>query len=206
MTRRARRSWIARPRWQDLVLVVAALTAIVALRNAEPNYTERLLPIMVHGKVGQRVEARNFAVSVKRAKLARAYLVDGRGSDAPPRRVETSGVWMSVLAEVEALQAPGLVGARILTRDGLVYQGNSDRPPVVVNFTSLRLEPGLPMTGAWFFELPEDQVEGARLQVFWGSYEGLGGIDHMLDIDLGIDAADTRTLLAEAPDPLDLRG
>lgn len=204
MNVRRRPRWL--PRWRDLLLAMLALVAIVVLRNAEPAYNERLLPIVLDGGVEQRIQARNFAVEAKRPKLAHAYLVDG-GAPAPaPRRVATAGIWLSVVADVEALRVPGLVGARIRTRDGLLYQGNQDRPATAVNFIGKTLDPGLPVTGAWFFELPPGQVEGARLQLFWGPYDGLGGIDHLVDIDLGLDATRTRQLLDEAPAALDLRG
>lgn len=194
-----------RLRWRDAVLVLLALALIVVLRKAEPSYDEKLAPIVVHGSSDlERVEARNFAVDVRGFKLARAYLVAGPYHDPQPRRVSTSGVWLSLVAEVEAMQTPGYVSAFVRTRDGLKYRAG-DRPQHPINLGRRQLAPVLPEHGAWFVELPPDALEGAHLEVFWGASGSPGRVDHLVDIDLGIDAARARALLAEAPPLLDLR-
>lgn len=192
-------------RWRDVALVLVALALIVVLRKAEPSYEEKLAPIVVHGSAKlERVEARNFAVDVRGFKLARAYLVAGPYHDPKPRRVSTSGVWLSLVAEVEALQKPGSVSAFVRTRDGLKYRAG-DRPQHDINLARRMLAPALPEHGAWFVELPPDALEGAHLEVLWGPLGSPGRVDHLVDIDLGIDAARARALLAEAPPLLDLR-
>ena len=194
-----------RVRWRDAVLVLVALALIVVLREAEPSYDEKLAPIVVHGSAKlERVEARNFAVDVRGFKLARAYLVAGPYHDPKPKRVSTSGVWLSLVAEVEALQTPGYVSAFVRTRDGLKYRAG-DRPRHPINLGGRSLAPALPEHGAWFVELPPDALEGAHLEVLWGASGSPGRVDHLVDIDLGIDAERARALLAEAPPLLDLR-
>lgn len=194
-----------RLRWRDVALVLVALALIVVLRKAEPSYEEKLAPIVVRGSAKlERVEARNFAVDVRGFKLARAYLVAGPYHDPQPLRVSTSGVWLSLVAEVEALQTPGHVSAFVRTREGMKYRAG-DRPQHAINLSRRQLAPALPEHGAWFVELPPDALEGAHLEVLWGPLGSPGRVDHLVDIDLGIDAARARTLLAEAPPLLDLR-
>lgn len=196
-----------RLRWRHAALVLLALALIVALRKAEPSYEQKLAPIVVHGSAGfERVEARNFAVDVRGFKLARAYLVAGPYHDPQPKRVSTSGVWLSVVADVEALQSPGQVDAYIRTRDGLRYRASRDRPDHDANLGARTLAPLLPERGAWFFELPPDRLQGAHLEVFWGVLGAPGRVDNVVDIDLGIDDARAQALLDEAPPLLDLRG
>jgi hypothetical protein len=196
-----------RPRWRDAALVLLALALIVVLRNAEPGYEEKLAPIMLQGSADlERIEARNFAVDVRGFKLARAYLVAGPYHDPKPKRVSTSGVWLSVVADVEALQSPGQVDAYIRTRDGLKYRASRDRPNHDANLGTRMLAPLLPERGAWFFELPPDRLQGAHLEVFWGVLGVPGRVDHVVDIDLGIDDERAQALLDEAPPLLDLRG
>jgi hypothetical protein len=196
-----------RVRWSLLVATALTLVAIVALRRAEPDYERKIAPLPVPGKVGERVVARNFAITVKRARLARAYVTRPKSFDGPPRRVLPDGIWMSALVEVEALREPGSVSARLRTRDGLFYQlSGSDRPDVdAVNLAQKRFSPGLRVSGAFFFDVPRDRLQGARLEFFWGALPIPPGMDHRVDIDLGLDAAATRVLLAEARPEIDLR-
>lgn len=194
-------------RLRAIALALLALAAIVALRKAEPSYTEKLAPIVLHGSAElERIQARNFSVDVRGFKAAHAYLVAGPFHDPQPRRVSTSGVWLSVVAEVEALQTPGMVEAFVRTRDGWKYRASRDRPKHAINLGTRILAPALPEHGAWFVELPPDALEGAHLEVFWGASGSPGRVDHLVDIDLGIDAARAKALLAEAPPLVDLRG
>lgn len=193
--------------WSLLAATVLTLMAIVALRRAEPDYERKIAPLPVPGKVGERVVARNFAITLKRARLARAYLTKPKLFEDQPHRVLPDGVWMSALVEVEALREPGAISARLRTRDGLYYQlSGGDRPDVdAVNLVSKRLTPGLRVTGAYFFDVPPDRLEGAQLEFFWSGLPIPPGMDHRVDIDLGLDAAATRALLADAKPEIDLR-
>ena len=196
-----------RVRWSLLVATVLALMAIVALRRAEPDYERKIAPLPVHGKVDQRVVSRSFAITLKRARLARTYLTKPKLFAEAPRRVVPDGIWMSALVEVEALREPGTISARLRTRDGLYYDlSGSDRPDVdAVNLAGKRLVPGLRVTGAYFFDVPPDQLQGAQMEFFWSGLPIPPGMDHRVDIDLGLDATGTRKLLAEARPEIDLR-
>jgi hypothetical protein len=195
-------------RWSLVIATLAVLAAIVLLRKAEPGYERKIAPIPVHGRTGVSVAARNFAVTVKRVKLARGYRVAPGLFETAPRTLKPDGIWMSALMEVEALSAPGTVNAQLRTRDGLVYVASGpDRPDVdEFNLSQKQLATALPATGAYFFDVPPDRLEGARLQFHWGAIGGYPeGLDHLVDIDLGLDAAAIRRLRAEAQPVIDLR-
>lgn len=188
-------------RWSLVLATIAVLATIVALRKAEPSYEDKIAPIPVHGRVGERIVARNFAVTLKRAKLARAYQVAPKPPGRTPRIVRPDGIWMSALVEVEALAEPGAINAQLRTRDGLFYVASpSERPDIGgSNLRGRMLATGLPGTGGYFFDVAPDRLEGAHLQFFWNGLGGMPeGLDHIVDIDLGLDAAATRKLLADA--------
>lgn len=189
-----------------LVAAVLVLAAVVWLRRAEPDYDAKVAPIVLPGAVGQRVQARNFAVEVKKAKLAHAYLTKAGLFDAAPRTVASDGIWMSLLVEAEPLDEPGFISAQLRTRDGLIYRASDHGRPELggSNFNGQELLTGLRGTGAYFFDVPPDRLEGAHAQFYWGNVTP-GQMDHLIDIDLGLDAAATRKLLAGAPPTLDLR-
>jgi len=63
---------------------------------------------------------------------------------------------------------------------------------------------GLPANGAYFFDVPVDALEGATLQFYSGN-GAPAQLDHLADVDLGLDAAQVESLLEQAPPVLDLR-
>ena len=194
--------------WPLAIAALACAFLIVWLRGHMPDLTAKSQPYPHVGQRGEKVGARNFSVEVKTTspKTARAYLLAGRGSDAGPFRLGTSGLWVSAVVTVEALQEPGIVGARLRTRDGRFYpSAKSDRPALPgTNLADVILSPGLPRTGAYFFEVPADALEGLHMELFWNPHAPQPW-DSVIDIDLGIDAARASALNAEAPSELDLR-
>ncbi|MBN7135910.1 hypothetical protein A7A76_14385 [Lysobacter enzymogenes] len=201
----APRARLPRWRWRDALWIVLALVAVVALRKGESSYEERDAPLLQTAPAARAV-GRNFAVEVGRLKVAQAYLLKGDFAHPEDRTLRSPGVWLSVLAKVEALQLPGYVTAQIRTRDGLVYvASNPNRPKLPgLNLSERALAAGLAENGAWFFELPADKIEGAHLQLYWGNGLPVGG-DSLVDVDLGLDKAAARKLVADAKPVLDLR-
>lgn len=192
-------------RWSLVVASVLVLVAIVWLRRSEPSFADKLAPFMLEGRIEQRVEARNFAVRVKRLKLAEAYLTAGALFDRTPRRVAGDGIWMSALVEVQPLQEPGYVSAWLRTADGREYlAAPRDRPKVNgLNLGEQQLATGLVASGAYFFDVPVEALQGAHLLFFWG-LSNPGDMDHMIDIDLQLDQEAVRKLRAEALPVIDL--
>lgn len=193
-------------RWRELLWIVLALLAVVALRKGESSYEQRDQPLLQPAPGLGRIEGRNFSVAVSGFKTARAYLLKGDRGRSEDRLLRTPGLWLSVVAKVEARDRPGYLSAQLRTRDGRVYVASSaERPRLAgVNLRDRALAPGLPESGAWFFELPADALQGAHLQFYWGNGLPQGG-DSLADADLGIDAARARKLQAEAVPVLDLR-
>jgi hypothetical protein len=195
-------------RWSLVLAVPLVLIAIVWLRRAEPDYEARIAPIPVHGRVGERIQARSFSVLVKRAKLAGAYRTAQRALDDAPPLVRPNGIWMSALVEVEGAREPVAISARLRTRDGLLYMASPITRPDIggMGLQARRIAPGLRVTGAYFFDVPRDRLQGAHLQFYADAVGGIPpGLDHLVDVDLGLDAAAVRKLLAEAPPILDLQ-
>lgn len=195
-------------RWSLVFAVPLVLIAIVWLRRAEPDYEARIAPIPVHGQVGERIQARSFSVLVKRAKLAGAYRTAQRVlNDAPPV-VRPHGVWMSALVEVEGAREPVAISARLRTRDGVLYLASPITRPDIggMGLQARRIAPGLRVTGAYFFDVPRDGLPGAHLQFYADAMGGIPpGLDHLVDVDLGLDVPAVDKLLAEAPPILDLQ-
>jgi hypothetical protein len=111
-----------------------------------------------------------------------------------------------VVLKLEALREPGLFNARIRTRDGLIYQANGDARPRArgVNLSGVEVAPGLPATGAFFFEMPPAELPGAHLQVYWGGLTPTD-MDSLIDVDLGTGARSSDALAAQTVAEIDLR-
>lgn len=186
-------------RWSLVAATIAVLAAIVLLDKAKPGFEDKTQPILVPGRIGDRIVARNFAVTVKRVKLARAYRIAPKFSGDAPRIVRADGVWMSALTEAEALSAPGVVTASLRTREGLYYDASPwDRPDLgMFNLNGRELTTALPGTGGYFFDVDPARLEGAHLQFRWGGPVQVNPHDHAIDIDLGLDAAAARKLRTE---------
>lgn len=192
--------------WGLVAATLLSLALIVALRKHQPSFDEKTAPMQVSGTTGQPVKARNFSVKVNKVKLARAYLVDGRSAGEPGREVRADGIWLSALADVEASQSNGFISAQLRTRDGRLYRAApSERPDLKgFNLADTYLVAGLPATGAYFFDVPAKRLEGASLQFYAGN-GAPAQLDHLVDVDLGLDATKVKTMLAEAAPMLDLR-
>lgn len=194
-------------RWRELAWIALALVIIVVLRKHESTYEQRSVPIKTEHRGMGRAQGRNFAVEVKNVKAAHAYLLKGDFSRPEDYTLRTPGIWLSVLANTEALERPGVVSAQLVTRDGLTYAASSsDRPKLRgINLQDRFVSPGLPESGAFFFEVPPDRLRGAHLQFYWSTMPMPREGDSLIDMDPGIDEARARKLLADAKPVLDLR-
>lgn len=193
-------------RWGLVVAALVALSLIVGLRRQSPSMDDKTAPVRLAGEAGRVVEARNFSIDVGKLKLAHAYLLDPRIRDGAPRTLTADGIWMSALVEVEVTQANGFVGAQLRARDGRVYRAASAGRPDLggFNLTDMYLVTGLPANGAYFFDVPVEALEGAHLQFYSGNGAPVQ-LDHLVDIDVGLDAAQVAALLDAATPMLDLR-
>ncbi len=195
-------------RWSLVLAAILCAVVIVWLRSHSPNLAAKSRPYVHAGVRGEKVVARNFSVEVRSTspKLAHAYLTESRQRGAPPFRLGSNGIWVSAVVLVEALEQPGIIDSRLRTRSGWTYPAaGADRPALPgMNLYGTVSSPGLSRSGVFFFELPPDQLEGVHMEMFWQKYAPQPW-DSVVDIDLGMDQARVRELLAAAPAELDLR-
>ncbi len=192
--------------WSLAISTLCALALIVVLRKHQPSYEEKVAPISVQGRMGEPVQGRNFSVTARKLRLAQAYRIDGKNTDDPSRVVRADGIWLSVLVEAAALQQPGFISAQLRTRDGRTYTASeSDRPALKgVNLSETQLLVGFPATGAFFFDVPPDVLEGATLLFHWG-LNAPQSLDSLVEIDPGLDKATVAQLKEKAVPDLDMR-
>lgn len=201
-----------------LVLVLAGALAIFWLKRHELNTDQRLAPIAVHGKAGERVVARALAATVVADKplLASHDLqVTSQRSQDQVVLVRSTGLWLAVPVTVELLLDAGPMSAFVEARDGTRYgkvgvvgpgegavlQVNGSQVPVVDrNLGGRQFGPGIPTSGYLYFEVAPEKLAGLRLNVHEGS--SMMPNDNIIVIDLGIDAARAQVLRTGASRPL----
>ncbi len=191
--------------WRDLCWLIAGVALIVLMRRNLLDYEQQLADVRVPAAVGTRVVQGDFAVTVEGFRLAHQYRVRERGSSGSEsgegRVLKSPGLWVAVPLTLEVLREPGYIGARLRTRDGLLYNANSDARPEIrgLNIVQTQLLPGLPKRGVYFFEVPAEKLVGAHLQLFQGQRPAT--LAAVIDMDLGIDEA----ALVKVRDEVDLR-
>jgi hypothetical protein len=165
-------------------LVAAGLCAgAMWLWKIKPDLQTNVMnPIRTSGRIGEVVRNDTFSVRVERYEVA-GSITRPFGSGGAQR---TEGVFLYVWLQAKAEKEPFTMGhARLETRDGLTYnEGNR----IGVNTDSRgEYQPMLWGKGTLLFELPKDQLAGARVVV------GTGDLINQLSaesvIDLGIDKA-----------------
>lgn len=190
--------------WRNACLLFGGSVLIVLMRKSLPSYAEKLALIEIRGEPKQRVAAQDFAVTVEGFRLAHRYRTDGEyASDNETRVLQTPGIWLALAVKTEMLRKPGIIRARLRTRDGLDYSANDEQRPRVrnLNLADQPSSPGLPRTGAYFFELPPEKLPGAHVQFYVGTQVP----DSLIDIDLGTGKATPAELLGEAAAEIDLK-
>lgn len=143
--------------------VTLAAAALAALRWTTPSYATLTGPIPVAGRQGERAEGRAFAVTVETIELAGRVRVTRFG-----RTVErtTDGVFAVVTARVEAGAATTSIGAAAwIGPSGRVYAQTQRIDGASSLLMGRTIQPGLPRSGVFVFELPADEVEGGALRL-----------------------------------------
>jgi hypothetical protein len=177
-------------------LVAAGLCAgAMWLWKIKPDLTTNLLnPLQTSGRIGEVVRNDTFSVRVERYDVA-GSITREFGSGGAQR---TEGVFLYVQLRAKAEKEPFTMGhARLETRDGLTYQEGSR-----IGITTKAKETYEPMLwgkGTLLFELPKDQLAGARVVV--GEGELLNQLSAESVIDLGIDEAKAAQLTGRRPLP-----
>jgi hypothetical protein len=162
---------------------LAAVLILYGLQRTMPGYAEITRPIAVTGRIGDKLSARNFALTVDKISLAREIVVESFGRE---RAYTTSGLWALVEARAEAgHESVTIMAAQWLAPNGARYLMSSRLSNMPGDISSDRLEPGLPPRKVLLvFEFPEGQANGATLLVSQNPYTPL---DSELRIPIEID-------------------
>lgn len=147
-----------------LILAIVFVAAILAILKATtPSYATLTGPIRTAGRQAEMVEGTTFGVKVNHVVGARTIAYDKFGRNA---ELQSSGVWVVIAAELQALQQTMPVRAATLVgASGRLYR-QSRRPDGAPNLLSMKVvQPGLTTTGIFVFELPEDETQNMELVV-----------------------------------------
>ncbi len=191
---------VARPdrRWLRITLrtvqFLLATMVIVLLARSQLDYNQRTGPLFQQSTLGEVAEGHDLRVKVSRDYfLARTLIVD-QAPVAGQESLSTSGVWLVVPTEIEALRVREPFGALLRSRDGHLYAPDTNRPGRTSTSLAGRFgAPGLIERGAFFFELPPDQLANSRLFVYT-QFDLGAAITSVLEFDLEIDDERARSL------------
>jgi hypothetical protein len=132
-----------------ILLTIALVGAAFLIRLTQPSDEQQQQPFVTTAGFDEQVEGRDLTFEAHDAYLAdRVTAADWVG--------ETEGVWLLIDATIGAKLGIATPYAT-LTMDGLRFTA-SDRPDDAALGASL--DPGLPQSGSFVFELPRDLVEG----------------------------------------------
>lgn len=145
---------------QILVMFSVAIL-LAALQATSPPYAMLTGPIRTTGQQRETVSSQTFSVKVRRVLKAKTI---GFAQFGKRSQLQTSGVWMVVSAEVQAFQETMPVRAATLVgSSGRLYR-QSRRAGAAANILSAKVvQPGLPTTGIFVFELPDDETGDMKL-------------------------------------------
>lgn len=143
-------------------LVLASGAVLLAgLRWTTPSYAVLTGPIPTSGEQGETVAGRSFTAKVRDVRLADRLQAKLYGKTVER---DTSGVWTVVSAEVEATAETSMVTAVTwLGPSGRHYVSTQRLEGLATLLETKPLQPGLPESGLFVFELPPDEVEGGVL-------------------------------------------
>ncbi len=147
------------------VLMIAAILCsavfLAVLKNTTPSYATLTGPLSTTGRQSKTVSSTTFGVKIDRVLKAKAigYKQFGRAVD-----LQSSGVWVVVSAELQVFQETMPVRAATLVgASGRLYRQSRRAGDAPNNLSSKTVQPGLPTTGLFVFELPEDETHGMTL-------------------------------------------
>ena len=158
-------------------VVLAGILALAALvQHTAPSDDAWQAPMEVAGDVGAPVTGRNIEATVWGARAATEVRTDDWVG-------ETTGVW--VVVDVSAVAVVDEFSAALRTAQLVIGDetfGASSRP-VVESMLNRWLSVGIPARGPLFFEIPEDALRDAQLQL---AVSGDPRLDSLLVIPLDL--------------------
>ncbi len=146
----------------NLLILAATVALSYGMQVTTPHYADLTAPIPIDGAMHDTVHARSFDVRLDNIVFARTLKTDQFGQE---RLLTTSGLWAVVTTGLNATSDSTAVaegtwqgpsGLRYHQTERLGYR--QDMPPHGV-------DPGLEKRGLFVFEVPADQIRGARLLI-----------------------------------------
>ncbi|WP_027052245.1 hypothetical protein [Mesorhizobium erdmanii] len=146
----------------NLAILCATVALSYGMQVSKPHYADLTAPIPVDGAMHDTLHARSFDVRLDKVVFARALKTSQFGQE---KLLTTSGLWAVVTTNLTATVASttvalgtwqGPTGLRYHQTERLGY--SPDMPPHGV-------DPGLEKRGLFVFEVPPDQISGARLLI-----------------------------------------
>ncbi|MGX7873894.1 hypothetical protein ACVDG5_015080 [Mesorhizobium sp. ORM6] len=146
----------------NLVILAATVALSYGMQVSKPHYADLTAPVPVDGAMHDTVRARSFDVRLDKVVFARQLETSRFGQQ---KLLTTSGLWAVVTTNLTATAASttvadgtwqGPTGLRYHQTERLGYR--QDMPPHGV-------DPGLEKPGLFVFEVPPDQIRGARLLI-----------------------------------------
>ncbi|MBZ9906060.1 hypothetical protein LB557_08625 [Mesorhizobium sp. BR115XR7A] len=162
----------------NLAILCATVVLSYGMQMTKPHYADLTAPIPIDGSMHDTVRARSFAVSLDKVIFARQLKTNQFGQE---KLLTTSGLWAVVITNLTATSTStavadgfwqGPTGLRYHQTERLGYR--PDMPPHGV-------DPGLDNHGLFVFEVPPDQIRGARLLI---SARQFGPLDAQARISL----------------------
>ena len=162
----------------NLVILCTTVALSYGMQVTKPHYADLTAPIAIDGAMHDTVHARSFDVRLDKIVFARALKTNQFGQQ---KLLTTSGLWAVVTTNLTATAASttvadgtwqGPTGLRYHQTERLGYR--PDMPPHGV-------DPGLEKHGLFVFEVPPDQISGARLLI---SARQFGPLDAQARISL----------------------
>ncbi|MBN9216813.1 MAG: hypothetical protein J0I79_02555 [Mesorhizobium sp.] len=146
----------------NLAILAATVALSYGMQVTKPHYADLTAPLPVDGAMGKRVHARSFDVRLEKVVFARQLKTNQFGQE---KLLTTSGLWAVATTSLTATDASttvadgtwqGPTDLRYNQTERLGYR--QDMPPHGV-------DPGLGKLGLFVFEVPPDQIRGAKLLI-----------------------------------------
>lgn len=164
--------------------VITTAVVLATLQTTTPPYAMLTGPLRTSGAGSETVAGKAFSLNVLDIAKAQTIAYDQFGKAV---ELESSGIWIVVSAELHGFeQTMPIRAATIIGVSGRLYR-QSQRAGGAPNILSAKtLQPGLPTTGLFIFELPEDETSGMTLVV---SEQYDPQLQDEIAVSLGSDAA-----------------
>ena len=178
-----------------IVVVIATAIVLATLQTTTPPYAMLTGPIRTTGPASETVAGKTFSLKVRTVAKAKTIAYDQFGTAVA---LQSSGVWVVVSAQLQGFdQTMPIRAATIVGSSGRLYR-LSQRAGGAPNILSAKtLQPGLPTSGLFIFEMPEDETTAMTLVV---SEQYDPQLQDEIAVSLAPDAAPPRERLEIGPD------